>query len=109
MNKLNYAEAYLAAAKAWYEGERAKSGAINTNVMNAGLIVSRMMADGMPITDERLYSEEKAKYEGSVVPPYQRFWNNMAKPAFLPVKVGVRPEGLFSLLLHFGMYLTILK
>ncbi|RDS19008.1 hypothetical protein C3992_01794 [Escherichia coli] len=64
MNKLNYAEAYLAAAKAWYEGERAKSGAINTNVMNAGLIVSRMMADGMPITDERLYSEGKSQVRG---------------------------------------------
>ncbi len=64
MNKLNYSEAYLAAAKAWYEGERAKSGAINTNVMNAGLIVSRMMADGMPITDERLYSEGKSQVRG---------------------------------------------
>ncbi|EGP9777911.1 DUF4928 domain-containing protein [Escherichia coli] len=64
MNKLNYSEAYLAAAKAWYEGERAKSGAINTNVMNAGLLVSRMMADGMPITDERLYSEGKSQVRG---------------------------------------------
>ncbi|TKU73639.1 DUF4928 domain-containing protein [Citrobacter sp. wls710] len=64
MDKLSYTEAYLAAAKAWYEGERAKSGSINTNVMNAGLIVSRMMADGMPITDERLYSEGKSQVRG---------------------------------------------
>lgn len=64
MSKLSYCEAYLAAAKSWYEGERAKSGSINTNVMNAGLIVSRMMADGMPITDERLYSEGKSQVRG---------------------------------------------
>lgn len=64
MDKLSYTEAYLVAAKSWYEGERAKSGSINTNVMNAGLIVSRMMADGMPITDERLYSEGKSQVRG---------------------------------------------
>jgi hypothetical protein len=64
MSKLSYSEAYLAAAKSWYESERAKSGSINTNVMNAGLIVSRMMADGMPITDERLYSEGKSQVRG---------------------------------------------
>ncbi len=64
MSKLSSSEAYLAAAKSWYEGERAKSGSINTNVMNAGLIVSRMMADGMPITDERLYSEGKSQVRG---------------------------------------------
>lgn len=64
MSKLSYSEAYLAAAKSWYEGERAKSGSINTNVMNAGLIVSRMLADGMPITDERLYSEGKSQVRG---------------------------------------------
>lgn len=64
MDNLTYSEAYLAAAKTWYEGERAKSGSINTNVMNAGLIVSRMMADGIPITDERLYSEGKSQVRG---------------------------------------------
>ncbi|EGT4350775.1 DUF4928 domain-containing protein [Cronobacter sakazakii] len=64
MNKLSNSEAYLAAAKAWYEGERAENGSINTNVMNAGLIVSRMMADGLPITDERLYSEKKSQVRG---------------------------------------------
>jgi len=64
MNKLSYSEAYLAAAKSWYEGERAKGGSINTNVMNAGLIVSRMLADGIPITDERLFSEGKSQVRG---------------------------------------------
>lgn len=64
MDEFNNTEAYLAAAKSWYEGERAKSGSINTNVMNAGLIVSRMMADGIPITDERLYSEGKSQVRG---------------------------------------------
>ncbi|EOI3502838.1 DUF4928 family protein [Cronobacter dublinensis] len=64
MNKLSNSEAYLAAAKSWYEGERAENGSINTNVMNAGLIVSRMMADGLPITDDRLYSEKKGQVRG---------------------------------------------
>lgn len=64
MNNFSYSEAYLAAAKAWYEGERAKNGSINTNVMNAGLIVSHMLADGIPITDERLYSEGKSQVRG---------------------------------------------
>lgn len=50
MDKFSQSEAYLEAAKSWYECERAKNGSMNTNVMNAGLIVSHMVADGMPIT-----------------------------------------------------------
>ncbi|WP_293792626.1 DUF4928 family protein [uncultured Pantoea sp.] len=64
MNELNPTESYLEAAKNWYESERAGNGSMYTNVMNAGLIVSRMMADGMPITDERLYSEGKSQVRG---------------------------------------------
>lgn len=64
MNKLSQSEAYLEAAKFWYESERAKNGSMNTNVMNAGLIVSRMMADGIPITDARLYSDGKSQVRG---------------------------------------------
>lgn len=64
MNKLSPTEAYLEAAKTWYENQRAQNGSMNTNVMNAGLIVSRMMADGMPITDERLYSDRKSQVRG---------------------------------------------
>ncbi|MCU7367633.1 DUF4928 family protein [Pantoea stewartii] len=64
MNKLNPTDAYLEAAKDWYENQRAQNGSMNTNVMNAGLIVSRMMADGMPITDERLYSDGKSQVRG---------------------------------------------
>ncbi|PVY82403.1 DUF4928 family protein [Pantoea ananatis] len=64
MNKNNPTEAYLEAAKNWYENQRAQNGSMNTNVMNAGLIVSRMMADGMPITDERLYSDGKSQVRG---------------------------------------------
>ncbi|CAI2473186.1 Uncharacterised protein [Serratia proteamaculans] len=64
MNKLSQSEAYLEAAKSWYESERAKNGSMNTNVMNAGLIVSRMMADGIPITDARLYSDGKSQVRG---------------------------------------------
>jgi hypothetical protein len=64
MNKLNPTEAYLEAAKNWYENQRAQNGSMNTNVMNAGLIVSRMAADGLPITDERLYSDGKSQVRG---------------------------------------------
>ncbi len=64
MDKFSQSEIYLKAAKSWYEGERAKNGSMNTNVMNAGLIVSRMMADGMPITDARLYSDGKSQVRG---------------------------------------------
>lgn len=55
---------YLAAAEEWYESERSSTGRVNTNVMNAGLIVSRMVRDGLPITDSRLYSKEKSQVKG---------------------------------------------
>lgn len=58
------AEQYLNAAKVWYENQRAKNGSINTNVMNVGLVVSRMIADGIPIDDSRLYSEGKSQVRG---------------------------------------------
>lgn len=60
MNSKDAIAVYLEAAKAWYEQQRAKTGKINTNVMNAGLIVSHMIRDGLPIDDERLYSEGKS-------------------------------------------------
>lgn len=55
---------YLNAAKEWYESQRSQSGAVNTNVMNAGLVVSRMVAEGLPIGDERLYSNKKSQVRG---------------------------------------------
>lgn len=55
---------YLQVAKTWYESNREKTGAINTNVMTAGLMVSRMLADGLPIGDERLYSKNKSQVRG---------------------------------------------
>ncbi|AXG41360.1 MULTISPECIES: DUF4928 family protein [Photorhabdus] len=57
-------EQYLNAAKAWYESQRAQNGSINTNVMNVGLVVSRMIADGFPIDDGRLYSEGRSQVRG---------------------------------------------
>lgn len=64
MNSLSHTELYVEAAKSWYESERAKNGSMNTNVMNAGLIVSHMMADGIPISDDRLYSNGKSQVRG---------------------------------------------
>lgn len=55
---------YLQAAKNWYESNRAKSGSMNTNVMNAGLIVSQMVSGGLPIKDNRLFSEKKSQVRG---------------------------------------------
>ncbi|MBF57121.1 MAG: hypothetical protein CME80_05285 [Halomonas sp.] len=55
---------YLDAASAWYENQRAKNGAMNTNVMNVGLAVSRMVADGLPISNERLFSKGKSQVRG---------------------------------------------
>jgi hypothetical protein len=58
-------DALVAAAKRWYEGNRkADSGSVNTNVMNAGLIVSEMVADGLPITEDRLYSKNRSQVKG---------------------------------------------
>ncbi|MCR1567018.1 DUF4928 family protein [Mixta sp.] len=64
MNKFYLTEAYLDAAKKWYENQRAKSGSINTNVMNVGLIVSHMVAEGIPIDDARLFSDGKSQVRG---------------------------------------------
>ncbi|MDK2634938.1 DUF4928 family protein [Pantoea stewartii subsp. indologenes] len=64
MNMHNPSEAFLKAAQDWYESQRAENGAMNTNVMNAGLIVSRMLTDGLPITDDRLYSNGKSQVRG---------------------------------------------
>ncbi|EAN3246848.1 DUF4928 domain-containing protein [Salmonella enterica subsp. enterica] len=64
MDKFSQSKVFIEAAKSWYEGERAKNGSMNTNVMNAGLIVSQMVADGLPITDARLYSDGKSQVRG---------------------------------------------
>lgn len=64
MNRNDAAELYLSAAKKWYEEQRTKTGKINTNVMNVGLIVSHMVREGLPIDDERLYSEGKSQVRG---------------------------------------------
>lgn len=55
---------YLQAAKDWYESKRGSNGAINTNVMNAGLIVSQMVSEGLPIEDNRLFSDKKSQVRG---------------------------------------------
>lgn len=57
-------EEYLSAAEKRYESHRAQTGRINTNIMTSGLIVSRMVRDGLPITDDRFYSEGKSQVKG---------------------------------------------
>lgn len=36
----------------WYESKRTKTGKVNTNVMNVGLILTEHMAEGVPLTPE---------------------------------------------------------
>jgi hypothetical protein len=56
--------AYLEVATSWYESHRAASGHVNTNVMNSGLIVSRMVRDGLPVDDSRFYSQNRSQVRG---------------------------------------------
>lgn len=55
---------YLRSAQGWYESQRTSSGRVNTNVMNAGLIVSDMVRDGLPILDGRFYSPRGSQVQG---------------------------------------------
>lgn len=55
---------YLHAAQAWYESNRARNGSMKTNVMNAGLIVSQMVSDGLPIEEDRLFSDGRSQVRG---------------------------------------------
>ncbi|MCC0766392.1 DUF4928 family protein [Micrococcus luteus] len=48
----------------WFEGYRATNGAMNTNVMTAGLIVAHKAKDGLPITDDRLISKKGTQVQG---------------------------------------------
>ena len=57
-------EEYLSAAEEWYESQRARTRRVNTNVMTSGLIVSRMIREGLPITDDRFFSEGKSQLRG---------------------------------------------
>lgn len=56
--------AFLEAAEKWYEHNRNTQGIVNTNVMNSGLIVSQMVADGLPITHDRLLSNKGSQIRG---------------------------------------------
>lgn len=56
-------ERFLRAANEWYEEQRS-GGVVNTNVMNVGLIVSRMLSCGFPIDDARLYSNGRSQVRG---------------------------------------------
>lgn len=55
---------FIAAADEWYESNRNKTGKMDTNTINVGLIISHMIADGLPISEERLMSREKSQVRG---------------------------------------------
>lgn len=57
-------EEFLSTALNWYESNRDKNGHVNTNVMNAGLIVSEMVRDGLPIPDKRFFSAKGSQVRG---------------------------------------------
>lgn len=55
---------FLEAAEAWYESHRQQDGKVNTNTLTTGLVVSRMIRDGLPITSDRLVSRNKSQVRG---------------------------------------------
>lgn len=55
---------YVEAARGWYEAQRSPKGHVNTNVMTTGLIVSRMIRGGLPITEKRLRSKNRSQVRG---------------------------------------------
>lgn len=57
-------EELLGQAEAWYEHHRKIDKSPRTNTMNAGLVVSRMVVEGLPITEERLVSPNKSQVKG---------------------------------------------
>lgn len=60
----NSLKEFLDVAEAWYESNRLNNGGMETNTMNSGLIVARMVADGLPVTEERLRSKGKSQVRG---------------------------------------------
>lgn len=54
----------LSEADAWYEEHRKKDKVAKTNTINAGLAVSRMVRDGLPITPTRLVSDGGSQVRG---------------------------------------------
>lgn len=61
---INQMGPYLEVAKSWYESNREKNGSMKTNVMNAGLIVSQMVSEGLPISDDQLFSNKRSQVRG---------------------------------------------
>lgn len=57
-------EVYVTRARDWYEAQRSKTGHVNTNVMNSGLIVSDMIRDGLPVPDDRFLSPKGSQVQG---------------------------------------------
>lgn len=54
----------LSEANEWYEEHRKNDKVAKTNTINAGLAVSRMVRDGLPITPTRLVSEGGSQVRG---------------------------------------------
>lgn len=55
---------FLDAADDWYESHRKQNGDVNTNTLTTGLVVSRMIRDGLPITSDRLRSKNNSQVRG---------------------------------------------
>ena len=61
---ISAADLALEAAVDWYEGKRAKSGNINTNVMCVGLAVSELLKSDFPITDDVVKTDKGSQVRG---------------------------------------------
>lgn len=58
------AEQALEAAETWYEGNRAKSGNVNTNIMCVGVAIGELLKDDFPLTDEVVKSDNGSQVRG---------------------------------------------
>lgn len=101
MNSKDAIAVYLQAAKAWYEMQRARTGKMNTNVMNAGLIVSHMVRDGLPIDDDRLYSEGKSQVRGLSGSTIERILEQHGETRFFTSEGGRTSRGTVHLAASF--------
>ena len=54
----------LGAAKSWYEGKRAKTGNVHTNIMCVGIAVAELLKSSFPLTEDIVRSEGKTQVRG---------------------------------------------
>lgn len=54
----------LRAAESWYEGKRARTGNVHTNIMCVGIAVSELLKSSFPLTEDIVRTEKKTQVRG---------------------------------------------